>query len=79
MKEPQKILSLTPGILKLSDTFTHREKEIINCVLLGLSNREIASELFISENTVKTHLYNIYQKYGVRNRTSLLHKLNHKP
>ena len=38
---------------------------------LGLSNREIAAKLFISEATVKVHLHHVYDKTGVRSRTAL--------
>jgi DNA-binding NarL/FixJ family response regulator len=50
------------------DLLSVREKEVLECVSRGLKNREIADSLFISEITVKTHLYNIYDKLGVRNR-----------
>jgi len=48
---------------------THREKEILNKLRAGASNTEIARLLFISENTVKTHLYNLFRKISVKNRT----------
>ncbi|MGQ7790618.1 biofilm master transcriptional regulator CsgD [Shigella flexneri] len=48
---------------------THREKEILNKLRIGASNNEIARSLFISENTVKTHLYNLFKKIAVKNRT----------
>ncbi|MFC1998866.1 DNA-binding response regulator [Chloroflexota bacterium] len=46
-----------------------REEEVLQLVAKGTSNREIASTLFISENTVKTHLRNIMNKLGVTNRS----------
>jgi LuxR family transcriptional regulator of csgAB operon len=46
-----------------------REKEILNKLRIGASNIEIARSLFISENTVKTHLYNLFKKIAVKNRT----------
>jgi len=49
-----------------------RELEIIELVVQGLSNREIGDRLFISLSTVKTHLYNIYRKLGVRSRVELV-------
>jgi DNA-binding NarL/FixJ family response regulator len=48
---------------------TNRELEILNAVSRGLSNREVAKELFLSDQTVKFHLHNIYRKLGVANRT----------
>ncbi|MBK5143243.1 transcriptional regulator CsgD [Budviciaceae bacterium BWR-B9] len=48
---------------------THREKEILHKLSMGASNLEIARLLFISENTVKTHLYNLFKKISVKNRT----------
>jgi DNA-binding NarL/FixJ family response regulator len=50
---------------------TQREREIVRCVALGLRNAEVAEKLFISEPTVKTHLNNIFQKIGVRDRVEL--------
>lgn len=52
-----------------SALLTHREKEILNKLRVGASNNEIAQSLFISENTVKTHLYNLFKKISVKNRT----------
>ncbi len=47
---------------------TGREIEILLMVSAGANNTEIADKLFISHHTVKTHLYNIFQKIGVPNR-----------
>jgi DNA-binding NarL/FixJ family response regulator len=48
---------------------TRREMEILELVALGLSNREIAEKLFVSENTVKTHCSRAFDKLGARRRT----------
>jgi len=48
---------------------TPRELEILGLVALGLSNREIAGKLFVSENTVKTHCSRAFEKLGARRRT----------
>ncbi|MDT8879085.1 LuxR C-terminal-related transcriptional regulator [Halomonas saccharevitans] len=47
---------------------THRELEIIAMLGTGASNIEIADQLFVSEHTVKSHLYNIFRKIKVHNR-----------
>jgi DNA-binding NarL/FixJ family response regulator len=48
---------------------TRREMEILELVALGMSNREIAEKLFVSENTVKTHCSRAFDKLGARRRT----------
>jgi DNA-binding NarL/FixJ family response regulator len=48
---------------------SEREVEILQAVAQGLSNRAIAKDLWLSDQTVKFHLHNIYRKLGVRNRT----------
>lgn len=48
---------------------TRRELEILELIAEGLSNREIAGKLFVSENTVKTHCSRAFDKLGARRRT----------
>jgi len=48
---------------------TPRELEILQLIAQGLSNREIAEKLFVSENTVKTHSSRVFDKLGARRRT----------
>ena len=55
----------------IKDKLSKREEEVIESVLLGLSNKTIAKKLYISENTVKFHCKNIYQKTGVGSRREL--------
>jgi DNA-binding NarL/FixJ family response regulator len=50
------------------DGLTAREVEVLSLIAQGLSNGEIAAELFIGETTVKTHINNAFAKIGVRNR-----------
>ena len=47
---------------------TNREKSILKLLVEGKSNKEIASELFISVHTVKANLEKIYEKLGINNR-----------
>jgi DNA-binding CsgD family transcriptional regulator len=50
---------------------TRREKELTVLVLKGYSNRNIAESLYISEQNVKDHLYNIFRKIGIKRRSEL--------
>ena len=52
---------------------TPRESEIVRYVCSGMKNIEVAERLAITESTVKTHLNNIFQKLGVRDRLELTH------
>lgn len=54
------------------EKLTAREEEVLQQVLLGKSNREVGETLFISENTVKTHVRNILSKYDVASRSELI-------
>ena len=57
------------------DPLTQRELEVLQLVLDGKSNKVIAAELAISENTVKTHVKNILSKYNVSSRSELISTL----
>jgi len=59
---------LLPARFRISE----REAEIVRLLAKGKSYREIGAELFISIKTVKTHVYNIYRKTGVKSRWQLL-------
>ena len=48
---------------------TPRELEILELIAKGMSNREIAEKLFVSENTVKTHSSRVFDKLGAKRRT----------
>ncbi len=57
------------GDIKLSK----RQKQLILMLDRGLSNRDIAAELSISEHTVKVHLWRLFRRLGVKSRTQTLH------
>jgi ATP/maltotriose-dependent transcriptional regulator MalT len=48
---------------------TRRELEVLELIAQGMSNREIAGKLYVSENTVKTHSSRVFDKLGARRRT----------
>jgi two-component system, NarL family, response regulator LiaR len=53
---------------------TDRELEILTLIARGLSNREIATQLFVSENTVKTHCSRAFDKLGAARRTQAVQR-----
>jgi DNA-binding NarL/FixJ family response regulator len=57
-----------------TNSLTPREQEVLRCLAEGLSNREIAERLGISQHTVKNYLFHIFDKLGVSSRLeALLH------
>jgi DNA-binding NarL/FixJ family response regulator len=56
------------------DELSHREKEILELLSRGLMYKEIAAELFISQETVRKHVYHIYEKLHVNNRVEAVNK-----
>jgi len=54
---------------------THRETEIMQLMATGIGNEEIAGKLFVSKNTIKFHIKNIFIKLDVRNRVQALQKM----
>ncbi len=65
--ELRSILSEAPAFAEL----TPRETDVLCLIGKGMTNDEIASELFISPHTVKNHVTNIYRKTGMDDRTQL--------
>jgi len=59
----------------LPEPLSEREREVARCLCEGLSNKAIADRLFLSENTVKTHLQRLFSKLDVKQRTEAVHQL----
>ena len=63
------------------EKLTEKEKEILELLSQGFTNKEISTKLFIQLSTVKTHIHNIYDKYGIngpntRIKVALIYKGN---
>ncbi|CAB0934191.1 DNA-binding response regulator [Corynebacterium diphtheriae] len=69
---PKVANALMQRVSKPRQALSAREIEILQNLEQGLSNRQLAAKLFISEATVKTHLVHIYSKLGVDNRTAAI-------
>lgn len=79
-KNPQFIIVMEPcnAKVELADykfKFTKREADIIDGIVQGKSNFQLADALSLSENTIKTHIKSIYRKVGANNRTELTYIL----
>ncbi|MFC7306467.1 response regulator [Streptomyces monticola] len=60
-----------PEVRRPAEPLTEREREVVRCLARGLTNAEIASTLFVSLSTVKTHLANVQAKLDARNRVEI--------
>lgn len=77
---PERIVRAVPGAVRhthednnlLLSSLTDREREILACAAAGRSNKEIADQLCVSVDTVKTHLHHIYQKLFVDGRVEAI-------
>jgi DNA-binding NarL/FixJ family response regulator len=66
------------GVREQSGALSQREREIVVLVAQGFKNKEMAERMFISEQTVKNHLHNIFDKLGVSDRLELaLYAIHH--
>ena len=67
------------GLREHGATLSTREREIVGLIAQGFKNKDMAERLFISEQTVKNHLHNIFDKLGVSDRLELaLYAIHHK-
>ena len=72
-----KTVEAEPQLLAWPEALTEREREIICLVRQGLSNKDIAYKLSISDSTVRHHMTSIFDKVGVPNRQKLLVHAHH--
>ena len=66
------LLAQNASCLEWSCVLTARQQEIVALICRGLSNKEIARELRLSEGTAKVHVHNILEKTGFRSRTEII-------
>lgn len=64
-----------PPAVPATWALTPQEGQIVDLLIQGLSNRQIADRLYLSEHTIEWHLRHAYDKIGVRTRTQLLARL----
>lgn len=62
------------GFQPEAEALSERERELLTCLADGLNNKQLEEKLFISQNTIKTHLKNLYRKLGVGSRTAAIAK-----
>jgi LuxR family maltose regulon positive regulatory protein len=65
----------SPAMDALVEPLTNREMDVLRLIVAGLSNPEIAEELFIAVSTVKSHINHIYGKLGVENRVQAVERV----
>ena len=68
----QATASLAEAMRSTIETLTEREREILDLLAQGLSNKMIAAQLYLSVRTVEGHLANIYSRLGVHSRTEAM-------
>jgi DNA-binding NarL/FixJ family response regulator len=73
IREQSKIKS--EGIDALLDELSERQKEVYDLIISGKTNKEIMTELFIEQSTLKSHINQIYKKLNIKSRSELKSKL----
>lgn len=66
------LIATAPLVQTTEENLSNREKEVLVLIARGYTNREIAEQLTVSINTIKTHRLNIYQKLNLKGQSSLL-------
>lgn len=64
------------GINDLIEGLTERQREVYDLILLGMTNKEIMSKLFIEQSTLKSHINQIYKKLNIKSRRDLKSNIN---
>jgi len=70
------LLSVVSDDIAARFALTGRERDMVPLIARGLANKQIAAELGISNATVRTHIYNLFQKVGAKSRIELLNRLD---
>ena len=74
LQQKVKVISRIKRTRKTKTDLTSREFEVLELIVEGLSNKEIAAQLFVTESTVKTHVSNILIKLDAKRRTEAIQK-----
>jgi DNA-binding NarL/FixJ family response regulator len=74
IREQSKIKS--EGAHALLHELTERQREVYDLIILGKTNKEIMSELFIEQSTLKSHINQIYKKLNIKSRSELKSNVN---
>ena len=68
-----------PAAREATPAFTARERQIVDLLMQGMTNRQIAHALGIAEGTVKKHMHHVFAKLGVHSRVLLIVEQSSKP
>ncbi|MEM6726695.1 MAG: helix-turn-helix transcriptional regulator [Bacteroidota bacterium] len=74
LNQPESVDQITEYQINPQELLSNREIEVLAALPTGKSNKELAAHFFVSENTIKTHLKQIYSKMDVRNRVEAIEK-----